>query len=305
MISNKKCTSEEFITKSKNVFGNLYDYSKVDYKGNKFKVELICKYHGSFFTRPDYHLSRLSGCPSCGKINGGFKNRNKNWLNDFVSIHGDRYDYSKVDYVDNKTKVEIICKKHGSFLMKPNAHTTQKQGCYKCSRKYNNTETFIYVSKQFFIDKYDYSKSTYIKSHDKVEIICKKHGSFFMRPCDHINNKQGCPKCRLSKGEVKIMRYLDNKSITYESQFIFNNCKDKRILPFDFYIPKYNLCIEFDGEQHFKPINYFGGQKSFENQIRRDYIKDIYCFDNKISLIRISYLEYDRIYDILDSIFNI
>ena len=372
MIFNKKCNTEDFVIKSKNIFGDLYDYSKVDYVNNKIKVEIICKEHGSFSIRPNDHLTRKTGCQRCNRIKTGLSNRNKNWLSDFISIHGDLYDYSKVDYVGNKKKVEIICKEHGSFFMKPNAHITQKQGCYRCYRKYNDKETFIESSVVIFGETYDYSKVEYIDSHTKVELICKEHGSFFMCPREHINQQgcpkcgkismaaknrkdidllisqfeelngdlydyskveyknnntkveivckehgsfwqtskshidgNGCPKCSLSKGERKIMTYLDNLDIEYIYEFRINDCKDKIALPFDFYIPKYNLCIEFDGEQHFRPIEYFGGQKSFENQKRRDCIKDMYCLDNKITLLRISYLEYDLIDGILDSIFYI
>jgi len=91
----------------------------------------------------------------------------------------------------------------------------------------------------------------------------------------------------LSKGERKIMTYLDKMNIEYIAEFRIDDCKDQITLPFDFYLPKYNLCIEFDGEQHYRPIEYFGGEKKFNNQLRRDYIKDMYCLDNKISLIRI------------------
>ncbi len=372
MISNKKCSTEDFVIKSKNIFGDLYDYSKVDYVNNKIKVEIICKEHGSFLTRPDSHLTKKYGCKKCSSLKNGLLCRNKNWLSDFISIHGDLYDYSKVEYINNKKKVEIICKEHGSFFMKPNAHISEKQNCPRCYRV-SNTDDFIEKSKKIHNGLYDYSKVEYIDCRTKVEIVCKEHSSFFMEPKEHINQKQGCPKCgkismaaknrkdidllisqfeelngdlydyskveyknnntkveivckehgsfwqtskshidgngcpkcSLSKGERKIMTYLDNLDIEYIYEFRINDCKDKIALPFDFYIPKYNLCIEFDGEQHFRPIEYFGGQKSFENQKRRDYIKDMYCLDNKITLLRISYLEYDLIDGILDSIFNI
>lgn len=373
MISNKKCTTEEFIAKSKNIFGDLYDYGKVDYVTNKIKVEIICKEHGSFLKRPDSHLTKKSGCKKCSNIKNGLLCRNKNWLSDFISIHGDRYDYSKVIYKGSKVKVEIICKEHGSFFMKPNAHTVQRQGCSKCTKKYNDKETFIESSVTIFGETYDYSKVEYIDSHTKVELICKEHNSFFMCPKEHINQKQGCPKCgkismsnkhrkeidllisqfielngdlydyskveykntntkveivckehgsflqspkshingngcpkcSLSKGERKIMTYLDKMNIEYISEFRINDCKDQIKLPFDFYLPKYNLCIEFDGEQHYRPVEYFGGVKEFNNQLRRDYIKDMYCLDNKISLIRISYLDYNNIEDILESFLEV
>lgn len=369
MISNKKYTTEEFVEKSKSIFEDLYDYTKVKYVGNKIKVEIVCKVHGSFLIRPNDHLTRKTGCQKCNRIKTGLINRNRNWLNDFKSIHFNRYDYSKVNYVSNKIKVEIICKEHGSFFMKPNAHTGQKQGCPKCSKKYIDKKTFIDISTLIHKDKYDYSKVEYIDSHTKVEIICDEHGIFKMKPTDNINNKQGCPKCgkvsmsnknrknidllisqfkelngelydyskvfyknnntkieimckehglflqtpkshmrgdgcpkcSLSKGERKIMMYFDELNLNYEYNFIFNDCRDKNPLPFDFYLSDYKICIEYDGEQHFKPIEYFGGIESFSKLKVRDKIKNDYCLSNSIKLIRIPFNKYDEIENILIS----
>lgn len=369
MISNKKCTNEEFIEKSKRVFGDRYDYSKVEYKGNKIKVQLLCKKHGSFFVRPDTHLTRKAGCKKCAMIKIADLNKNKNWLNDFKSIHGDRYDYSKVEYKNNKTKVEIICKEHGSFFMRPNSHISQKQGCPKCSKKYNDRETFIESSILVFGNLYDYSKVEYKNSHEKVEIICEKHKSFFMCPKDHINQKQGCPKCgkismsnkyrknlnllisqfkeingdrydyskveyknnitkveiickehgsfkqtakshlrgrgcpmcNSSKGELRIANFLTERNINFNTQQTFSKClsENNNKLKFDFYLPEMNTCIEYDGEQHFRPIEHFGGDESFKKQKIRDAIKNNYCIENNIKLIRIPFDEYDNIESIL------
>lgn len=369
MISNKKSTKEEFIEKSKNIFGDLYNYSKVEYKGNKIKVELVCDEHGSFFIRPDTHLTRQSGCQKCSKVRVGNLNMNKNWLDNFKSVHGEKYDYSKVEYKGNKIKVEILCKQHGSFFMKPNAHVNQKQGCFKCSRKYNNKETFIEISKM--MHDYDYSKVKYINSHSKVEIICKEHGSFFIRPSDHINQNQGCPKCgkismsnkhrknlnllieefhtvhgdfydysmmnyinnkskidiicpkhglfqqapkqhssgngcpkcNSSSGEKKIFTILSKMEINFIFQHTFDTCVSDRgvRLKFDFYIPDRNICIEYDGQQHFKPIDYFGGEKSFIENKKRDEIKDKFCLSNRIKLVRIPYYEQKNIELLLKS----
>jgi len=120
------------------------------------------------------------------------------------------------------------------------------------------------------------------------------------------NNKtrNGCPKCSLSKGERKIMAYLDKMDIEYISEFRINGCKNQITLPFDFYLPKYNMCIEYDGEQHFRPIEYFGGIKTFEKQIERDKIKNDYYLDNNIKLIRIPFNMFDEIENILISELN-
>lgn len=372
-MSNKKSNSDNFIIKSKSLFNDKYDYSKVNYINNKTKVELICKEHGSFFIEPNRHLSKKSGCNKCGIIKRSKNQSNKNWLdkfllkhgelydyskveyensrkkveiickehgsfwqspsshylqgcekcgidrrskrrisenwfNKFLSKHGNLYDYSKVEYINNKTHIEIICKEHGSFWQTPYSHIRSNIGCTKClnedlnKRFRNNKWLETFTSKHG--DVYDYSKVNYINSKEKIEIICKRHGSFWQTPYNHLN-LQGCPTCKISKGERKIMKYLDNKSIEYKMSYVFSDCRDKNPLKYDFFIEKYNLCIEFDGIQHFKSFEWFGGDKSLEDRIRRDYIKDIFCLNNKISLLRISYLEYDYIDRIMDSIFNI
>jgi Zn finger protein HypA/HybF involved in hydrogenase expression len=295
-----KLSTLYFIEKSNFIHNNKYDYSLVEYIKSKLKVKIICKEHGIFEQRPSNHIDG-QGCPKC---NFNFRSNTIEFIKKSELIHGNKYDYSLVNYINDRSKIDIICKEHGIFEQVVNYHLTGS-GCPKCKLGgKSSTKKFIESVSSIHDYKYDYRLVEYINSYTKVNIMCEHHGLFKQRPANHLKG-EGCPKCRLSKGEVEIMRYLDNKSITYESQFIFNNCRDKRILPFDFYIPKYNLCIEFDGEQHYKPINYFGGQKSFENQIRRDYIKDTYCLDNKISLIRISYLDYDSISNILDLIFYI
>jgi hypothetical protein len=294
--------TSNFIEKSKNIHGDLFDYKNVEYINNKTNVELICKEHGSFFIRPDSHLSKKYGCPDCGIRRRVENSKNKNWLQDCMEVHGDRYDYSNVSYVNNKEKVEIICKEHGTFLMKMNAHLGQKQNCPKCYRVFN-TEDFISKSNKVHNCLYDYSKSVYIDAREKVVVICKEHQEFDISPYCHLQG-QGCNKCRLSKGENRIYNLLKEKGINYKVQYMFNDCVNIKKLPFDFYLPEQNICIEYDGLQHFKPIDYFGGVKSFNELKQRDSIKDKYCLENNIKLIRIPFDKYDFIDDILISEIN-
>ena len=123
-----------------------------------------------------------------------------------------------------------------------------------------------------------------------VKIICPEHGEFNQTPNKHLNGR-GCPKCRYSKGEKKIYSILVKKDIKFETQKKFIDCKYKRFLKFDFYIPHINTCIEFDGEQHTRPINYWGGEKEFKKTQKRDQIKNEYCEKNNIKLYRIKYNE--------------
>ena len=192
--------TEEFIEKTKNIHGNKYDYSKVEYKRNDKKVCIICPKHGEFWQTPKMHL-RGQGCPKCYEERRG-ENRQYS-LEDFIakakSVHGDKYDYSKVDYIDSKTKVCIICKEHGEFWQSP-AHHLHGQGCklcnyYKLSKgQRKGKEDFIKDAIKIHGNKYDYSKVNYVNNKTKVCIICSEHGEFLQTPNSHLRGA-GCPKC--------------------------------------------------------------------------------------------------------------
>ena len=124
----------------------------------------------------------------------------------------------------------------------------------------------------------------------KVIITCKEHGDFEQSPAHHLRG-QSCPICNLSKGENKIKQLLDKMNIVYNRQHTFDKCVYKRKLQFDFYLPDYNICIEYDGIQHFKPIEFFGGIKSFEECKEKDKIKFDHCIKNNISLLKIPYYD--------------
>ena len=197
----KRKTTEQFIADAVSVHGDKYDYSKVQYKGSKSKVEIVCKAHGSFWQEPTSHLSGI-GCPKCGRINASNKNKltNEEFIAKARKIHGDYYDYSKVNYINSKIKVCIICPIHGEFWQQANSHLNG-EGCVKCSYIYRgkiqsiSTDEFIKRAKEIHGDKYDYSKVNYISNNTKVCIVCPKHGEFWQTPSGHINSKQGCPKC--------------------------------------------------------------------------------------------------------------
>ena len=175
------------------------------------------------------------------------------------------------------------------------------KGCNKCYLE-NKVFTLDKVVSEFnrvHGHNYSYKMDNYKNLHTKIEIICRKNHIFYQKVSNHIQGK-GCPICRESLGERIISKYLDDNSIAYEKQKKFKDCKYISHLPFDFYIPKLNTLIEFDGVQHYKPIKQFGGEKEFEKTKLKDDIKNKYCLDRKINLIRISYQ--DNIFEKLESI---
>ncbi len=286
----KKLTNNEFIEKSINVHGNKYDYSLVVYINSRTKVKIVCPEHGIFEQKPNSHLQGQK-CFKCMET----KKTLKSFIEESNIIHNNKYDYSLVKYKNAHTKVKIICPEHGVFEQTPNVHITKKCGCKKCSDKNQqlSKDEFIIKSNILHNNKYDYSLVEYVGTYNKVKIICPIHGVFEQTPNNHMNNNNECPLCKsnISKGEEKIILYLENKKIKYIWQHTFSNCKLKRLLPFDFYLPEYNMCIEYDGRQHFESVEYFGGVKTLYKTKERDNIKNEYCLKNNIRLIRISYKE--------------
>lgn len=116
---------------------------------------------------------------------------------------------------------------------------------------------------------------------------------------NNIMNGKGCPHCASYKGELKIFDLLEKWKFYFTKQAIFDGCSLDAPLRFDFYIPNLNLCIEFQGKQHFEPLKFFGGEEGFKYQIIRDNFKRNYCKLNKIKLLEIPYWEFDNIENIL------
>ena len=290
---SKKITTEIFIERARQVHGDRYDYSKVDYKKSSEKVCIICPEHGEFWQIPNNHWSG-HGCPKCNKAK---KLDTESFIKKAKEKHGLIYDYSKVKYINSNTKVEIICPIHGSFWQTP-AHHLYGNKCPKCFGTHRKTtEEFIEKAKEVHGELYDYSETEYGKNYlDPVKIICKIHGPFWQTPVHHINNKCGCPKCNRSHGEAFLANYFDNNGIKYEENFIVNVPKEIRptgIIKIDFYLPKYNIFIEYNGKQHYIMQKCFGGQIKFDKQLVRDEFLRNYCKENKINLIEIPYTEKD------------
>lgn len=169
-------------------------------------------------------------------------------------------------------------------------------GCYECGNekiKNKNTKTHQQYVEELKIANPDIIVvDTYINSYEPILHRCKIDGyEWKVSPSSMLSKKNGCPQCNESVGERYVRQWLKNHNIIYEYQKTFDDCRDNRVLPFDFYLPAYNCCIEYDGKQHFESIEYFGGQKSFEYRKKHDDIKNEYCKNNGISLLRIPYFK--------------
>lgn len=284
LCNSVKISSSNFIERCKKKHDNFYNYSLVDFKGVAKKIKIICPEHGEFEQRAGNHLAGQK-CPYCA---------NQKWDNNMFiqkskEIHGDKYDYSLVDYENAHKKIIIKCPKHGEFIQIPWNHISLKEGCPYCGNNKSNMELFLKKAEEIHNGRYNYSLFTnYTNNREKIRIICPEHGEFVQILCNHLNG-QGCPVCLETKGERKIREFLQDNKIKFEVYKRFKECRYKNPLPFDFYLPDMNICVEYDGPQHFEPVKHFGGQKRLEYTILLDKIKDKYCEENGINLFRIRY----------------
>ena len=194
-------------------------------------------------------------------------------------------------YIDSKTKVTIICPKHGEFLQSPNAHL-HNYGCPKCGAEktiaahVSDTLSFITKAKEVHGDKYDYSKVNYVRNNRKVCIICQKHGEFWQTPNSHLLGN-GCHKCKQTKGEEKVELYLQRHSIEYIPEYaILHPFPHRRLFRVDFWLPKRGTIIEYNGKQHYFSIKFMGGIQRLVQRKLRDAELIEYCRNGPRGIVR-------------------
>ena len=295
-MGKMRLSKEEFIVKAREVHGEKYDYSKVEYYGITKPVTIICPIHGEFKQEPRYHLQG-QGCKKCY---GNCRCTTEEFIEKARIVHGSKYDYSKVEYVNNRTKVCIICPEHGEFWQTPDSHINQRQGCPICRRikakasirkvQGLTDEEFIAKAKSVHGDKYDYSKSIYENNDAKVCIICPEHGEFWQSPHHHLNGS-GCPECgRNDLTEMKLYENIRKKFPdaihTYKPAFLNTKGKPQSL---DIFIPSKNVAIEYQGRQHFVAVSRYGGKDEFIKTLERDERKYLLCKENGIAILYVSF----------------
>lgn len=226
MFMGKISNLEEFIKKSKEIHGEKYDYSKVEYINSLTKVCIICPIHGEFWQIPKIHIKN-SECPKCAKIK---RAENKTYttakfIKKSKEVHEEKYDYNKVNYVDCDTKVCIICPIHGIFWQIPSYHL-YGNGCPQCgfktiSKKLSLTkETFIERAKEVHGDEYDYSKVIYVNAITKICITCSIHGDFWQTPSNHLNGHK-CSKC--SNNFLDKDYFIEKANLAHNIKYDYSN----------------------------------------------------------------------------------
>lgn len=213
----------------------------------------------------------------------------ENFIKRSIERYGSKFDYSGVVYINSKTKIKLNCNKCGfTFFQIPNRHFLQHTECIECKKR-EYDRTFLSRCSKVHENKYIYL-SNFKSRLEKIKIYCPTHGVFFQVAANHLK-KGGCPKCNSSKGELKVESLLKQSKIEFQTEKIFDTCinpKTNSKLRFDFFLPKLNVLIEYDGEQHFKEVP---GWKPLKDNQYRDKVKNKWALDNYLHLIRISYKE--------------
>jgi len=227
---NKPLTLDNFKKRAIKKHNNKYDYSQVIFSNVEQKIDIICPIHGIFQQRVMSHLKGF-GCDKCGRKNVAKKlsDSKEDFIQKAQIVHGNKYDYSKVKYVNAKSKVIIICPIHGEFYQPPSPHINGV-GCPECGtdsraeKRTKSLKNFVKDAEAIHGDKYDYSKVKYQKSTEKVEIVCPEHGPFWQLPLNHIksSHSSGCPGCALSgfdQTKPGILYYLAVKTKNNETLY--------------------------------------------------------------------------------------
>jgi len=243
-----KLTLDRFIERSRLAHGDRYDYSQAQYINNLLPIVIICPSHGPFMQRAAHHMDG-HGCPRC-KADLTIA-RCTDTLDSFIvkarTVHGETYDYSSVSYTRSNQRVEIICPTHGPFWQTPNSHVSSKSGCPKCAGKFLSTADFVAKSQAVHGGRYDYQKTAYRLTKDKVTITCPVHGDFEQIAEAHMLGR-GCRFCwyeaTTSRGEDDVAAWVAELGCE-----VMRNRRDllNHTLELDIYVPEQRIGIEFNG----------------------------------------------------------
>lgn len=240
-----------------------------------------------WMVRPNNILSG-TGCPMCSGI---IKKTHEQYCQEVSNVNPNIEVVGT--YINANTPIEHKCLIHNIIWNTTPSNILRNAGCQECM-KMKISEANTHTHSQYLDKLYERNSNIkvlekYIDANTPIKHMCLIcNNEWLARPSNILNGK-GCPRCNQSHGEKEIALLLDKYNISYETQYKFNDCKDKKVLPFDFYLPTYHKLIEYQGKQHYEPIEFFGGQDAFEIRQKHDNIKSEYCKNNGIPLLCIPY----------------
>ncbi len=310
----KKITQEDFLQTVREKHGEKWDLSTVQYRNKHQILGLSCPdCNESFNTTPEKLMDGL-GCPRC---EGRIKDL-RYYVEEAKKVHGDKYDYSEC-YLTYEKKHQVLnnirCKVHGVFSSRTTVHINMKCKCPKCYPPKDKIP--LEERRDAYIRRaierhgeghFDYSQVDYHRKRDKVKIRCIIHNYWFYQSLEEHskrNKRGGCPLCSETTGEREVRLHLQKKHIDFTAQVEIENIRPKELprqyLRVDFYIKKYRLFIEYNGEQHYRDCGWFKERGGFEMQQLRDEVLREYCQKFDFNLLEIKYSEFDNIGKLIDA----
>lgn len=305
----KSCLNDKKIENSKNISFNKikekcdkmnYSFIGLKDKDKNFNVKekLIIKCNIDnkvWYPSTDNFIRKNSNCPTCSNETGipinymieDIIKKSKETKRTITNLYSIKYATSKLN---------VICDKCSHSWNSNYKSFIKHHGCRKCLNinKLTTIDAITKIKEKCELLNYDFLKfktpnNLYENIKTKIQIKCNKNHIFEISYNNFIHSEQGCSICKESKGEVKIRLFLNQNKIVFIPQHRFSECRNKRPLPFDFYVPTYNLLIEYDGQQHFEQINFNGNKTNLEYIKNNDLIKNDFCKKNNINILRINY----------------
>ena len=284
-IKSKK-TNEEYLNELKE--NDISIYPLEEYMGAEINILHKCSICGYEWSVKPANILFGRKCPKCS-------NRARRSPDQYIQEVQEKNQNIEVleNYISANTPILHKCKKHNHIWKATPSWILKGSGCIFCGREKvskqikKTNEQYIKELKELnptiiALEEYELSKT-------KILFKCLQCNHEWKALPGNLIRGHGCPNCKKSLGEETISQWLKKHNIEYEPQKKFSDCKDILYLSFDFYLPKTNQCIEYDGEQHFRAVDYFGGKESLEYTQRHDQMKNLYCKTHDISLLRIPY----------------
>lgn len=270
-----------------------------DYKNRSSKLSFICPKHGVKTVRDNDFMNNKTGCSDCGHelVADALKMSTEEVIRVVESKNGNKIKNPQ-EYVNvTVANLVIVCGSCGNDFVTSLSSIINADGrCRNCVHQYQSQQMKLSkdeveyrinsVNGNRLLNSEDYIRNDCIN----LNVLCSCGNTYLTSICNYDSGSNRCPVCtqRTSKGEIMIGNILDSLNIEYITEKTYDDCKDKRLLPFDFYLPQYNSIIEFDGVYHFEPVF---SNESFEKTKLHDKMKNNYCFKNNIPLLRIPYWE--------------
>lgn len=290
---NIKKTQEQYVLGVANINPNI---EVVDmYIDARTPIKHRCRIDGHIWNVAPYVILRGDGCPKCA---GNAKKTTQEYIDELSIINSDIEVLE--EYINSTTPIAHRCKIDGNIWNISPANVLNGRGCPIC--KAILLSNIFKKTHQQYIEELSVANpdieaiGEYINAKTPILHRCKIDGHKWMIAPSNILSGQGCPVCQESNGERTIRQWLQNNGFSFYYQYKFNDCCDKKPLPFDFYLPTFNICIEYDGLQHFQPIDFANkGEEwafiNFQTAQYHDKLKNKYCQDNNIPILRIPYFK--------------